>query len=264
MIAYVAMIAAPLALAAWWMVRWYAWRARHESIVRGVVDADAPPVILSIDQQRVKALTGDRGERWEPQDAKIEAHPFTLIEADGTRVHVEPDERSDLLWAAQETVKLEERRRRRITRVRPGMTLEILGALERGFEGDGPFREGVRARLVPPRWGDMLFSIVPLAPLVRKMASAYAKRALMTLGFALVIHAISETLWRIDLAWSGATLESIGTIGKIARYAVGIGGGLMVIVGWDGKQLPWARDEDEIEPRKQSAKSAKPAPTKKT
>lgn len=250
MIGYVVMTVGPLLLAAWWLARWLAWRTRHESIVRGVVDAEKPPVVVWVDQS-----LGHRSGRWEPTDAKVEAHAFTLIEADGTRVHVEPDERSDLLWAAQKTVpsKKYKSSRTRVTSVEPGMTVEILGALEVGVPGDGPYRDGTRAMLSPPRWGNMLFSTEPLAPHVRRIAKAYSSRVALTIGLAAVLHALLPMLWSIDLAWFGAGgvglsgLEGVSTTARIVRYAVAGVGVVLVIAGWRDRLLPWSRQDDEID-----------------
>lgn len=192
-------------VAAW---RWRSWRAaaagharatRGEAFVHGVVEADAPPVTVEIDQQRRK--NGD----WEQTAVRARIAPFGLRSPSGELVWVAPDRDVVLMWPPDQTrsASAKAENRVQIAQLVSGTTVDVFGIVTPASPDGAPYRDGSTATLTPPRHGPMLISKLPLRVQYARMAAYQVRRIGPVIGLWLVIQTLIPGLWRSDLALVG-------------------------------------------------------------
>lgn len=187
---------------------------RGNVIVKGVVEADSPPVTIDYEQRRwhVHNAEHNDGEAvydWEEQDRTIEGKPFVLRTAEA-RIPVDPDEDDvALLWDPDHPRKWRDLDFIRINRavLEPGASVEIFGA----------FTPAPAPTLVPSRVERLLISKRPIAPKFTAMRHYLAMRACATVALVAVCHLAFEPVWRSDLAQVG-----IGAPSETVRAWIGI------------------------------------------
>jgi hypothetical protein len=221
------------------VARWLRWRgaaARHaratrgEAFVHGVVEADAAPVTVEIDQHRGKDGT------WEQAAVRARIAPFGLRSPSGDVVRVEPDGNAVLMWSPEQTRGDPDRvaHRTRIAQLAPGTTVDVLGNLAPAVRDGGPYRDGSTAILTPPRHGPMLISKLPLRLQYARMAAYQVRRIGPAFGIWLLLHALISGLWRSDLAL-------LGVASAPAWVAVGVAiAGVLIAAATRGGTPPWS------------------------
>lgn len=221
-------------VAAWRWRSWRSWRgaaARHaratrgEAFVHGVVEADAPPVTVEIDQQRCK--NGD----WEQTSVRARIAPFGLRRPSGELIQVTPDRDVVLMWSPDQTrpASAQAADRVQIAQLVPGTTVDVFGIVTPASPDGAPYRDGSIATLTPPRHGPMLISKLPLRVQYARMATYQVRRIGPVLGLWLVIQTLIPGLWRSDLALLGVasapTWVAVGSaIAGVVIAAVTAGG----------------------------------------
>ena len=219
--------------------RWRSWRAaaaRHarathgEAFVRGVVEADAPPVTVEVDQHR-----GKNGS-WEQTSVHARIAPFGLRSPSGELIQVAPDRDVVLMWSPEQTRSASGQAadRVQIAQLVPGTTVDVFGILTPASPEGAPYRDGSTATLMPPQHGPMLISKLALRVQYARMASYQVRRIGPVLGLWLVIQTLIPGLWRSDLA-------IVGVASAPTWVAVGVAiAGVVIAAATGGGVPPWS------------------------
>jgi hypothetical protein len=221
------------------VARWLRWRSaavrharatRGEAFVHGVVEADAAPVTVEVDQHRSKDGT------WEQTAVRARIAPFGLRSPSGDVIRVEPDRNAVLMWSPDQTHGDPARpaNHTRVAQLVPGATVHVLGTLAPAARDGAPYRDGSTAILTPPGRGPMLISKIPLRTQYARMAAYQVRRIGPAFGIWLLLHALIGGLWRSDLAL-------LGVASAPAWVAVGVAiAGVLIAVATQGGPPPWS------------------------
>ena len=185
------------------------------NVVHGVVEADASPVVIEIDQHGRKPQ-GSGAIEWRETARRITAKPFALRLAGGERVDVVPDDRVVLVMkrTAAEREHLE---RTMTATVTPGSSVHVAGVLARGGE---PYRGNATLA------GVLTISPDPLRERFDEHAEYLASKAIGLAFLTAAANLLLPRAWEADigtLGTVGAWIVHHGTIVKVVRWIVGLG-----------------------------------------
>jgi hypothetical protein len=188
------------------------------SIVRGVVETDPPDepaVVVDVEQRgRVYSTRSKLSKTaWQEIARRTVARSFIVTCDDGARVRVDPDDRVHLVDPFDAVRRSAPDRRIRSARLTHGESAYVLGVLDQGASGAGPYREGPMPVMRPPSRGHMTISTEPLDKAALDRASTLGAVAVMCAVIVAVTYVLSIKMNVLRLIGRpGACVESITVI----------------------------------------------------
>jgi hypothetical protein len=166
------------------------------SVVHGKVETegDGPAVTIEIGQYP-KEWEGRRKHiDWIEDRRVVRARPFYVLQANGERIRVEPDDRVFLVDKLEPGEQTPGRRTLR-AKLEQGEPVHVLGLRVRGTDPmTGGYRESGEAWIIrPPKRGRMLISTEPLDARDERRASYHAGFGTASLVLFLLLHV---SVWR--------------------------------------------------------------------
>lgn len=209
-------------------------------MIRGTVETDPPSepaIVIDVEQRGSVYYTKSHFPKtsWKEIGRRTVSRPFVIVQDDGTRVRVEPDDRVRLEDPFDAVRRSGPDRRIRTATLSNGEVAHVLGILEMGT-GGSPYREGPAHLMKPPARGHMTISTGPLDQKAIERASFHKGMAIWCFAITFIAYLASIKMqWPRLFGEPGSCVESVTVLAPFCGIGTALFYPFFFFLGWSKK-----------------------------